>query len=204
MFIKPGSDLRGANLRNADLHCLNLSRVNLTNAQLHDANLQGANLAGANLTNAQLQDANLQGANLAGANLTNAQLQDANLQGATLPIIFGTAAEKISKALTWSNDFDGTSRDFQISVEHNLSDDWRPARSRIGGLFHKLMRRHRTAHNRRSHSMSQADREDEILKVVGAGYNGYGPLAKELNPRREHEIRFHQGTRQPWHGTHHH
>ena len=53
--IKPGADLRDANLRGA----------NLRDADLRDADLRGANLYGANL-----RDANLRGANLYGANLT--------------------------------------------------------------------------------------------------------------------------------------
>ena len=56
------ANLRGANLRGADL-----SWANLTGANLSWANLTGANLSGANLSGAYLIGANLSGADLTGA-----------------------------------------------------------------------------------------------------------------------------------------
>jgi uncharacterized protein YjbI with pentapeptide repeats len=74
-------DLRGVDLRNA----------NLCNANLRDANLRGAVLCDANLRDADLCNANLRGANLCNADLynavlCNANLRDANLRGANLCI----------------------------------------------------------------------------------------------------------------------
>jgi len=72
------------NLRDADLGDANLSGANLRDANLTDANLWGANLRGVNLTDANLRGANLWGANLTGANLTDANLSYADLRGANL------------------------------------------------------------------------------------------------------------------------
>jgi uncharacterized protein YjbI with pentapeptide repeats len=73
----------------ADLHHLNLIRVDLRNAQLAGADLRGAellaaNLLGAELTGANLQDADLRFVNLTGANLPRANLRGADLSGARL------------------------------------------------------------------------------------------------------------------------
>ncbi|ENJ9955950.1 pentapeptide repeat-containing protein, partial [Salmonella enterica] len=54
----------------------NLRGANLRDANLCDANLRGANLRDANLCGADLCDANLCGANLRGANLCDADLPD--------------------------------------------------------------------------------------------------------------------------------
>ncbi|HKD75790.1 MAG TPA: pentapeptide repeat-containing protein, partial [Ktedonobacterales bacterium] len=106
-------DLRGVDLRDADLSRLNLAGARLGDddplatdgerrdlaAQMDRANLAGTNLAGAiapgvgfaeaNLQAAQLVHANCAGARFAGAslaeaNLTGAQLTDADLTGANL------------------------------------------------------------------------------------------------------------------------
>ena len=77
--VNPGSDLRMANLEEA-----NLEGANLRGANLEGANLRGANLWGANLREANLEGANLAGANLAEANLYGAYLAEANLGGACL------------------------------------------------------------------------------------------------------------------------
>jgi hypothetical protein len=60
-------------------------RANLRGADLRYANLWGADLWGANLRGADLRYANLWGADLRGANLRYANLRGANLQGANLP-----------------------------------------------------------------------------------------------------------------------
>jgi len=69
--IRPGANLRGENLYEADL-----TNANLTGAHLRRANLTGANLSGANLRRANLTGANLTGANLTRANLTGAILNE--------------------------------------------------------------------------------------------------------------------------------
>jgi hypothetical protein len=88
------ANLRGANLREAELYEANLYGADLREADFHGANLtgailRGAKLHGANLTGAILIQANLFGAglieaNLSGANLTAANLMEANLNGANL------------------------------------------------------------------------------------------------------------------------
>ena len=77
--IKPGADLR----------CANLKGANLNGADLRCANLWGANLWVADLKGANLYGANLIGANLMGANLTDADLKDASLEGAKIDLIPG-------------------------------------------------------------------------------------------------------------------
>ncbi|AFM54434.1 pentapeptide repeat-containing protein [Salmonella phage vB_SosS_Oslo] len=78
------ADLRGANLRDANLYGANLRGADLYGANLYGADLRGANLRDANLYGAELRDANLRGANLYGAELRGANLRDANLYGANL------------------------------------------------------------------------------------------------------------------------
>ncbi|PPK91923.1 uncharacterized protein YjbI with pentapeptide repeats [Kineococcus xinjiangensis] len=84
-----GSDLRGANLAEANLQGANLARAHLKDADLRrahlkDADLSGAHLQGANLTGARLQGADLSGAHLQEVNLSGAHLKDADLRGAHL------------------------------------------------------------------------------------------------------------------------
>ena len=67
------ANLRGANLRGADLCGANLRDANLCGADLCDANLRGADLRDANLCDANLCGANLRDANLCGANLCGAK-----------------------------------------------------------------------------------------------------------------------------------
>ncbi|EEO0194619.1 pentapeptide repeat-containing protein [Salmonella enterica subsp. enterica] len=78
------ANLRGANLRDADLCDANLRGANLRDADLCDANLRGSDLCGANLCGANLRGSDLCGANLCGANLRGSDLRDANLRGANL------------------------------------------------------------------------------------------------------------------------
>ena len=66
------ADLRGADLRGADL----------CDADLRGANLRGANLCGADLCSADLRGADLRGADLCSADLRGADLCDAALRGA--------------------------------------------------------------------------------------------------------------------------
>ena len=78
------ANLINANLRGADLRGANLSEANLINADLRGANLSEANLINADLRGANLINANLRGANLINANLINADLRGADLRGADL------------------------------------------------------------------------------------------------------------------------
>ena len=73
------ADLRGADLRGADLRY-----ADLRGADLRYANLRGADLRGADLRYANLRDANLRGADLRYANLSDANLNRADLNGADL------------------------------------------------------------------------------------------------------------------------
>ena len=79
-----GADLRGANLGEADLEGAKLEEADLEGANLKGANLKGANLEKADLEGANLERANLEGANLEGANLEGAHLEGANLKRANL------------------------------------------------------------------------------------------------------------------------
>jgi uncharacterized protein YjbI with pentapeptide repeats len=90
-------DLSGADMRNANLHQLDLTVADLSGAYVQDADLGRASLAGADLSKANMIHANLSGANLLGiylsramlfgAKLTGADLTRANLQGAILQTI---------------------------------------------------------------------------------------------------------------------
>ncbi len=84
-----GTDLRDANLQRAWLLGANLEEADLCDANLQRASLRFANFKGASLLDARLQgadlrDARLQEADLRRANLQGADLFDANLQGADL------------------------------------------------------------------------------------------------------------------------
>jgi hypothetical protein len=73
-------DLRGTDLRSADL-----TRIHLKNAYLQGAHLEEANLYEAHLEGAILWDAHLEGAYLPGAHLQKADFRGARLQKAFLP-----------------------------------------------------------------------------------------------------------------------
>ena len=79
-----GADLRGLNLRCADLTRANLSGANLSGANLRCAVLIEADLTGVNLYKADLYKADLYKADLTGANLRKAYLYGAYLYGADL------------------------------------------------------------------------------------------------------------------------
>ena len=79
-----GADLRYANLRGANLRSADLEGADLKSADLRYANLRGANLRGADLKSANLGGADLRGANLGGADLKSANLGGADLEGADL------------------------------------------------------------------------------------------------------------------------
>jgi hypothetical protein len=78
------ADLRGANLREADLREANLRWANLSEADLSEADLREANLRWADLSGADLSEANLRWADMSGANLSEAYLSGADLREANL------------------------------------------------------------------------------------------------------------------------
>ena len=75
--IRRDTDLYSADLCNADLRGSNLRCANLCDADLHGANLYGADLRDANLCGADLRGANLYGADLRSTDLRGANLRDA-------------------------------------------------------------------------------------------------------------------------------
>ena len=79
-----GTDLRSADLEGADLRYANLRGANLRSADLEGADLKSADLRSADLEGADLKSADLRYANLRGANLRGADLKSANLGGADL------------------------------------------------------------------------------------------------------------------------
>ena len=87
---RPGWDLRGADLADANLSGAVLTDADLVGADLSRANLEQAHLSRADLSEADLSgailvQANLSWANLEGANLTDVNLGGANLTGTRLP-----------------------------------------------------------------------------------------------------------------------
>ncbi|MBE9125193.1 MULTISPECIES: pentapeptide repeat-containing protein [unclassified Coleofasciculus] len=78
------TDLSAADLRDAELSGADLSQADLSLAKLSGANLSGAILNQTELSSAMLNGANLSGASLAGADLRCADLRQANLNHATL------------------------------------------------------------------------------------------------------------------------
>ena len=82
-------DLRGANIRGANLNLANLKEADIDGANLRGATLRSANLRYATLRStflegADLTEADLEGAVLANATPSSANLTNANLEGVTL------------------------------------------------------------------------------------------------------------------------
>ncbi|ENR4219040.1 pentapeptide repeat-containing protein [Salmonella enterica] len=95
------ADLRGADLRDADLFGADLRGANLRDADLFGADLRGADLRDADLCGADLRGANLCGADLRDADLFGADLRGANLCGADLPdLTFVILGEKYFISIT--------------------------------------------------------------------------------------------------------
>lgn len=92
-----------ADLRGADLSCMNLSGARLSYADLRGADLSGAILTGANLRRADLSDANLARAVLSCADLSLATLSDAVLISAILDGADLTRANLAGAALSYVN-----------------------------------------------------------------------------------------------------
>ena len=80
----------------------NLSCTNLRGADLYDADLWGANLRGANLYSTNLRGADLRVANLRGADLRGADLRGANLRGAELYSTNLRGADLYDADLNWT------------------------------------------------------------------------------------------------------
>ena len=70
------ADLRGADLRHADLRYADLRCADLSHADLRYADLRGADLSCADLSHANLRYADLRGADLSRANLYGAKLSE--------------------------------------------------------------------------------------------------------------------------------
>jgi TIR domain/Pentapeptide repeats (8 copies) len=79
-----GADLRDANLSGANLCDADLRRAELGGAKLSLADLRGADLSGADLKRTHLGGADMRGANLRGTNLSKAVISFANLGEADL------------------------------------------------------------------------------------------------------------------------
>ena len=97
------ADLRGANLRGADLYGANLRGANLYGADLRGADLRGANLYGANLRGADLRGANLYGADLRGADLYGADGEKITLVEQGRCVLFVSPIGSRSSTLTAYN-----------------------------------------------------------------------------------------------------
>ena len=108
------ADLRGANLREADLW----------KADLREADLRGADLWVANLREADLQEADLQEANLREADLREADLRGARLVGADIRWCIGNGKEVRSLqvgqyAITYTKDV------MAIGCMQHTLEEWR-------------------------------------------------------------------------------
>jgi hypothetical protein len=107
-----GADLRDANLCGTDLSGADLYSANLRGADLYSANLRGADLSGADLHDAYLEIANLYSANLRGADLSGADLYDAyleiaNLHGANLHGAYRPNAKAVQAIIDAGYENDG-------------------------------------------------------------------------------------------------
>ena len=104
-----GLNLKGRDLRFADLSKANLTKIDLREAKLQHANLGYVQLQGANLMNAQLQGADLGYAKLQGANLGYVQFKDdaylgyVQLQGADLEYAQLQSGNLMSAQLQYAN-----------------------------------------------------------------------------------------------------
>ena len=115
-----GSDLKGTNIKNASLNWVKLKGANLSGKDLSKTNLTGANLAEANLTKADLWWGKLAGSDLRCANLSRANLSDACLNKAWLDGAELTGAHLIRTDLSDADLIGANLRKVQINFA-NLS-----------------------------------------------------------------------------------
>ena len=94
---RPVLDLRGADLRDANLGGAILNRAKLSGTSLNRAKLSGASLSKADLRSADLRTADLDGAYLRGADLSDADLSRANLNEANLSNARGITKGQLEK-----------------------------------------------------------------------------------------------------------
>lgn len=92
-----GADLSEVNLRGADLRSADLSYAYLSGFDLSEANLRGADLHSADLSEADLSGADLRYANLSGADLRYADLREADLYNCCLPLWCGGLYIKLDR-----------------------------------------------------------------------------------------------------------
>ena len=85
----------------ADLSWTDLREANLSEANLCKADLRRANLSEANLCKADLHDANLRGANLCRANLRGADLRGADFDFSCFPLWCGGSRFKCDTKLVY-------------------------------------------------------------------------------------------------------
>ncbi|MDR1563905.1 MAG: pentapeptide repeat-containing protein [Oscillospiraceae bacterium] len=89
-----------ANLRGADLRGADLSYANLRGADLRGADLRGADLSYADLRGADLRGADLSYADLRGADLSRADLRGAYLDFSCLPLWCGSLSMIVDRRIT--------------------------------------------------------------------------------------------------------
>ena len=87
--------------KRADLSWTDLREANLSEANLCKADLRRANLSEANLCKADLHDANLRGANLCRANLRGADLRGADFDFSCFPLWCGGSRFKCDTKLVY-------------------------------------------------------------------------------------------------------
>ncbi|HHW3087002.1 TPA: pentapeptide repeat-containing protein [Listeria monocytogenes] len=127
------ADLRGANLRHADLRRADLSGANLRHADLRRADLSGANLRHADLSYANLSYADLSYANLRRADLSYADLNWINWRdvvGLTVIAVQINTTRKnnqityIKELEIWTTGcFQGTLEELKTSIENTHKDN---------------------------------------------------------------------------------
>lgn len=76
------ADLRGANMRGANMMDANMRGADMMDANMRDADLRGANLMDANMMDADLRGANMMDANMIGADTRGANIHRADMSGA--------------------------------------------------------------------------------------------------------------------------
>ncbi|NVS52579.1 pentapeptide repeat-containing protein [Listeria monocytogenes] len=132
------ADLRGANLRHADLRRADLSGANLRHADLRRADLSYANLSYADLRRADLSYANLSYADLSYANLRRADLSYADLNWINWRDVVGLTVIAVQINTTRKNNqityikeleiwttgcFQGTLEELKTSIENTHKDN---------------------------------------------------------------------------------